>query len=138
MSNQKKNFSVGDTVYFESRGFIEKAKILELMEFDDQPWAKVRTEMIPSTCSQPVSALCASEQEVRDNIKAESERVKAEYRNQINSVEDLVIFLFNHDTNLYEDITDYEARAVAIEKAAELLGMSETRLLGMDPDNLGA
>lgn len=129
-TNQK--FHIGDTVWYD-HDWIERCVILEI-GMDSAagvPMARLKTSL--GTVWQPMSILYKSEQECRDASKAESERIRNGYRKQINSVEDLVVFLFNHDTNCCE-YADYDARAVAIEKAQGLLGMSETRLLGMEPN----
>ena len=126
------NFKIGDTVFFDA-GHIEHGTIEAFSELDGKPWAKIRCKVIPGTTSRPIEDLHRSEKDCYDAIKAYSEKIKNEYRQQIKTVDDLVIFLFNHDTNDCE-CGDYEARAVAIEKAQELLGMSETRLLGMEPN----
>lgn len=125
---KKKTFIVGDTVWF-AGSWITKAKIMEIDETNNV--ANLKTPI--GTCWQPMDILYHSEQECRDAEKAEETRIRNEYRKKINSIDDLVIFLFNHDTNDSE-FMDYNARAVAIEKASELLGMSETRLLGMEPE----
>ena len=132
MAKNDQNFNIGDTVWYE-RDWIERAVILEIdMESAaGVPMARLKTSL--GTVWQPMSILYKSEQAGRDAAKAESERIRNEYRKKINSVEDLVIFLFNNDTSGCE-YSDYDARAVAIEKAAELLNMSETRLLGMEPE----
>ena len=127
MSKTKKpapKFNVGDTVWYE-REWIEKGIILEL-----GTEARLKTSL--GTVWQPLSILYKSEKEARDAAEAESQRIRNEYRKKINSVDDLVVFLFNSET--CGEFADYDARAVAIEKAAELLDMSETRLLGMEPN----
>ena len=59
------------------------------------------------------------------NIEAiiqESENLKNKFRSQINSVEDLVRFVFAHDVSNCE-FGESEARLVAKEKVKELLGI---------------
>lgn len=134
MSKTKKpapKFNVGDTVWYE-REWIEKGIILELGTdaTANIPVARLKTSL--GTVWQPLSILYKSEKEARDAAEAESQRIRNEYRKKINSVDDLVVFLFNSET--CGEFADYDARAVAIEKAAELLDMSETRLLGMEPN----
>ena len=129
MTKKTKKFNVGDTVWYK-RDWIERCVILEIdmNSAAGVPMARLKTCI--GTCWQPMSILYKSEQECRNASKAESDRIRAGYRNQIHSVEDLVIFLFNHDTNGCE-YSDYDARAVAIEKAHELLNISETQLCNM-------
>ena len=131
MKKNTPNFKIGDTVWYD-RDWIEKAVILEIDMHSAAgvPMARLKTSI--GTVWQPMSILYKSEQACREAAKAESERIRNEYRKKINSIEDLVIFLFNTDTSGCE-YSDYNARAVAIEKAAELLNISETRLLGMEP-----
>ena len=46
-----------------------------------------------------------------------------EYKSRINTVEDLVKFMFNENVTHAEEYTNYEARQAAIEKAKELLSI---------------
>lgn len=57
----------------------------------------------------------AYKEEIQNRIK--------EYKSRINTVEDLVKFMFNENVSYGEEYTDYEARQAAIEKAKELLGI---------------
>lgn len=57
----------------------------------------------------------AYKEEIQNRIK--------EYKSRINTVEDLVKFMFNENVACAEEYTDYEARQAAIEKAKELLGI---------------
>ena len=55
--------------------------------------------------------------------KAESEKLRNEYRAQIQNPKDLVAFMYNHNTSCCEEYTDWDARAVAAEKAREFFGL---------------
>lgn len=55
----------------------------------------------------------AYKEEIQNRIK--------EYKSRINTVEDLVKFMFNENVACAEEYTDYEARQAVIEKAKELL-----------------
>lgn len=125
-----KKFNVGDTVWYNSCGYVEKATILEMRKVEvhggQMELAKCKPKI--GVCERPTSALYKTAQECLDAMKRESERIKNEYRKEINSVEDLVVFMFNHDVS-YCEYQDSDAREVAIEKAKELLGMSESKIL---------
>lgn len=125
-------FKIGDTVYFDA-GHIEKATILEFREFEGRPWASLHCTIIPGGCLQPLGNLRKAEQEVRDDRRAFAKKREDEYRNEITTVNDLVIFMFNHDVSDSE-YGDTEARNVVTEKALELLGLTEEQLLRIKPD----
>lgn len=62
-----------------------------------------------------------TKEECLDAANRRAELQKDEYRKEIKDVGGLVKFLFGHDTT--SEFRDYEAVAVAKEKAAELLGL---------------
>ena len=57
----------------------------------------------------------AYKEEIQNRIK--------EYKSRINTVEDLVKFMFNENVTDIGEYTNYEAQQAAIEKAKELLGI---------------
>ena len=93
---------------------IRKAKIVSVDYREESIYVKF--EYVENTVS--IENIFVTEKEARDAKNKKIENTKNEYRKQINSVEDLVVFLFNHCIN-GDEYTDYEAREVAIEKAKE-------------------
>lgn len=55
--------------------------------------------------------------------KARSEGRRDKYRSQIKSGKDLVAFMYKYHVSCCEEYTDWDARAVAKEKAKELFGL---------------
>lgn len=121
MQDVNKKFNVGDTVWYVCCGWAEQASIVEIK--DDLAKCKAKI----GTCWQPISALHKTEQECKYSMKEKSERIKDQYRKEINSVEDLIVFMFNHHVSSCEYCDD-EARAVAKEKALALTNISPSIL----------
>lgn len=62
-----------------------------------------------------------SKNDAEQAYSAEIQNRIEEYKSKINTVEDLVRFMFNKNVAHAEEYTDYEARRAAIEKTKELL-----------------
>ena len=58
-----------------------------------------------------------------DNKNAYNQAIIEAYKNQINSVEDLVRFLYKHPCNGAEEYTEWHAAEAAKQKALELLNI---------------
>ena len=121
MQNINQKFNVGDTVWYVCCGCAEQAKIVEIKD----ELAKCKAKI--GTCWQPISALHRTEKECKRSIKEKSEHIRNQYRKEINSIEDLIIFMFNHDVSGCEYCDD-DARAVAKEKAVALLNLAEAQI----------
>ena len=70
-----------------------------------------------------VSELFDTYDECVDNKNAYNQAIIDDYKNQINSVEDLVSFLYVHPCNGAEEYTEWHAAEAAKQKALELLNI---------------
>lgn len=118
MSDQ---FRIGDTAWCVSYGIKEKVRILEI----EDGVAKCKADI--GFCWKRLDDLYKTEQDCIDDIISKSNALKDKYRKEIKSIEDLVLFMFKHDVSNCE-YQDYEAKAVAIEKAKELLNIAQEQI----------
>ena len=123
-------FKVGDTAYFEEYWTerIIGGKVIEVgmtkatEKYSSKQFVKIRIEDSRETRDQ-LSEKCYQSREAAQAAKdAEDEAIRNKYREQIQTIEDLVIFMYNNNVyNGAEEYTDWNARQVACEKAKELL-----------------
>lgn len=71
------------------------------------------------TVYRKISEVWPSYEAASEERKYWQEAVKDIYRNQIQTLEDLVHFMYDNTVACCEEYTDWDARAVAREKAAE-------------------
>lgn len=120
--NMAHKFKEKDVVYFIEGLYdsIERAEIVGFFESDGEPWAEIHCKDAFGTTRRPLSDLYVSKAAAETAVKALFEKEKRFYLEQINSVSDLLIFLFTYDTSTGE-YGNLAARHAAIEKARELL-----------------
>lgn len=125
------NFKVGDNVYFiDIYRYIWKGTISEIFHAStsDEEYAHITNAKNPydntkhGSCDIRISSIYETLQDAENANYKHSETAKNNYRNQINSVTDLVKIMFNNPCGGTEDI-DWELREVVIEKAKELLNI---------------
>lgn len=124
-------FQIGDHVWGIYRGWGEgiiHGEITKIEIVKDHKGREIRTVDIRGA-SALLSGLVKEEDIYKSKNEAEQaynaeiqNRIK-EYKSRINTIEDLVRFMFNENVAHAEEYTDYEARQAAIEKARELLGI---------------
>ena len=78
---------------------------------------------------KPISQIYSSYNEIHRMVKVNNGEIdiRDDYRNEIKSIKDLMVFIFSHDMEMREN---NPARTVAFEKAQELLGMDLNGLIG--------
>lgn len=113
-----KNVRVGDSVYIYD-GYVEKAEVLAVYQRDKGEYLKLRCQLMQNNTHRWASDVYRTQQECMQFLEEKSKATKEEYRNSIHTVEDLVKFLLTHNTD------NNTARAVAIEKAQELLNLDK-------------
>jgi len=89
-----------------------------------EQFVKIQIEGSRYDKRQQLSSKCYPSREAAlDAQKAENERIRNKYRAQIQTVEDLVRFMYDHNVSCSEEYTNWNARQIAREKAKELLGL---------------
>lgn len=125
-------FKVGGSAYFEEpwTGRIIGGKVIEVKMTEatqrrpSQPYLTIRIEDTEHDKRDFLAAKCyPTRKEAEAAQKSESEKLRNEYRAQIQNPKDLVAFMYNHHTSCCEEYTDWDARAVAAEKAREFFGL---------------
>lgn len=78
---------------------------------------------------KPISQIYANYDEIQRMVKVSNGEIdiRDDYRNEIKSIKDLMVFMFSHDMEMREN---NPARTVALERAQELLGMDLISLIG--------
>lgn len=126
------DFKVNDNAYFEEpwTGNVIGGKIAEIgmtkatEKHPSEQFVIIKIEGTRYDKRQQLSSKCYPTREAAlDAQNAESERIRDEYRNQIQDCKDLVAFMYDHHVSCCEEYTDWNARAVAKEKAKDLLGL---------------
>jgi len=127
------NFKINDSAYFVENwtdnvigGKVLDVKMTEATEkHPSEPYLTIqidgsrydRRDQLASKCYPTREAALAAQD-------AENENIKDKYRAQIRTPEDLVRFLYDNNVSSgSEEYTDWEARAVAAEKAKEFFGL---------------
>ena len=126
------SFKVGDKAYFEE-SWTERiigGKVIEVgmtkatEKNPSQQFVKIRIEDSRETRNQLSEKCYPSHEAALAAQKAENERICDEYREQIQTVEDLVKFMYDENVcNGAVEYTDWNARQIAREKAKELLNL---------------
>lgn len=124
-------FKVGDSAYFEEiwseniiGGKVIEVGMTEATEkHPSEQFVKIQMEDSIHDKRDQLSSKCYPSREAALAAqKAKNENICDEYRAQIQSVEDLVQFMYNENVcNGAVEYTDWNARQVAREKAKELL-----------------
>ena len=117
-----KDIRVGKEYYWSPRGYYygkipAKVKITKIEH--GFPFGKIVDPKVIGTQGFSVYRVFETELGAYDHYYGEVNAIKNNYRKQINSIEDLVIFCLNHTVSHTEEYTDYEAREVAVEKAKQ-------------------
>lgn len=126
------DFKINDSAYFEEpwTGDIIGGRVIEVNQTKarpgcpSEPYLSIRIEgtehgqrdFLASKCYPTRAAAKAAQ-------KARSEGRRDKYRSQIKSGKDLVAFMYEYHVSCCEEYTDWDARAVAKEKAKELFGL---------------
>jgi len=123
------NFKVGGNAYFEEpwTGCIIGGKILEIKQTEKQPSEPYLVIKIEGACYGTRNFLASKCYPTREEAQAAKERKSEElqnkYREQIKTPADLVTFMYDNAVACCEEYTNWEARAVAKEKAKEFFGL---------------
>lgn len=89
-----------------------------------QPYLRIRIEGSHYDIRNQLTSKCYPTTEAAKQAqKDKSDNLKNEYRNQIQTVDDLIRFMYNNNVHQCEEYTNWEARAVVREKAKELCGI---------------
>lgn len=125
------DFKVGDYVWGIQRGWCEgiingEIKRFETITHDKGKSAKlvyIRSNYAMLSGYVKEDDIYKSKSDAEKAYKEEIQNRIKEYKSRINTVEDLVKFMFNKNVTCVEEYRDYEARQAAVEKAKELLGI---------------
>lgn len=126
-------FKVGDTAYFEESWTenIIGGEVVEVGMTDatekrpSEQFVKIKIEGSRYEKRDQLSSKCYPTREAALAAQdAENEAICNKYRDSIQSVEDLVKFMYDNNVCGSEEYTNWNARQVAREKAAELLGLN--------------
>lgn len=124
-----RKFKTGDKVWGIERGWAEgiiHGEITKIETVKDHEGKEINiidirgsSAMLSGTVKEEDVYMSKNDAEQAYNTEIQN-RIE-EYKSRINTVEDLVKFLFNENVVYSEEYTNYEARQAAIEKAKELL-----------------
>lgn len=127
------NFKIGDKAYFEESwteniigGEVVEVGMTEATEKrPSEQFVKIKIEGSRYEKRDQLSSKCYPSREAALAAqKSENEAICNKYRESIQSVEDLVKFMYDNNVCGSEEYTNWNARQVAREKAAELLGLN--------------
>lgn len=118
---QFKDAKLGDTIFFREHwsGMCRKAIIVEICVDDNgEKYWKVNgdfgtTWQYPKNCYFSYQA-CINAMNAKDNEMVQK------YKEEINSIDDMLIFALNHTISCAEEYTDWNARKAFIERGKEL------------------
>lgn len=125
-------FKVNDSAYFIEpwTGNIIGGQVLEVKQteakpkYPSEPYLVIQIEGTRYGKRDFLASKCYPTREAADVAQAaESEKLRDKYRSQIQGSGDLVRFMYEHNVSCCEEYTDWEARAVAKEKAKEIFGL---------------
>ena len=125
-------FKVNDSAYFEEpwTGNIIGGKVLDVKQTEakpkhpSEPYLIIKIDGTRYEKRDFLASKCYPTREDAEAAQAaESEKLCDKYRSQIQSRGDLVKFMYEHNVSCCEEYTDWEARAVAKEKAKEIFGL---------------
>lgn len=119
-------FKVGDTIFYQYLWFgselVHEAIILEIREnIKDHIVYLVKDLHIGGKCDCPEEVTFSTKEACLAASRKERQKQIEEYKSQIQTVEDLISFLFEHPVIGFG--TDYEARKAAAEMTEELCGI---------------
>ena len=125
------DFKVGDHVWGIQRGWCEGIINGEIKKFEtttdykdkSAKFVYIRNNYAMLSGYVKEDDIYKSKSDAEKAYKEEIQNRIKEYKSRINTVEDLVKFMFNENVTCAEEYTDYEARQAAIEKSKELLGI---------------
>ena len=114
---QLEDIKIGDTVWFVEHwsSFIYSRKIKEI----NPPFVTISTNQ--GTFSSSIDKLYTSQEELLKAEKEKSEKRREKMKADINSVEDLMRFMYKNYITDCNDYVDYDAKAVVKEYAKEML-----------------
>lgn len=123
------DFNVGDYVWGIQRGWCEgiingEIKRFETITHDNGKSAKlvyIRSNYAMLSDYVKGDDIYKSKSDAEKAYKEEIQNRIKEYKSRINTVEDLVRFMFTENVAYAEEYTDYEARQAVIERTKELL-----------------
>ena len=126
------DFKVNDSAYFEEpwTGNIIGGKILEIKMTDatpkhpSEPYLVIKIEGKRYDKRNFLASKCYPTREAAKAAQAAaSEKLRDKYRSQIKTVEGLVRFMYDENVSCCDEYTNWDARAVAKEKAKEFFGI---------------
>jgi hypothetical protein len=123
------DFKVGDHVWGIQRGWCEgiingEIKKFETITHDNGKSAKlvyIRSNYAMLSGYVKEDDIYKSKSDAEKAYREEIQNRIKEYKSRINTVEDLVRFMFTENVAYAEEYTDYEARQAVIERTKELL-----------------
>lgn len=123
------DFKVGDHVWGIQRGWCEGIINGEIKKFEtitdykgkSAKFVYIRNNYAMLSGYAKEDDIYKSKSDAEKAYKEEIQNRIKEYKSRINTVEDLVKFMFNENVTCAEEYTDYEARQAAIERTKELL-----------------
>lgn len=119
-------FTKGEEIYFLENytDMVVKGKILDFYIFNEEKnevYADIRELSCPGRLNVKIDCIFKTEEEAINYKKEKDEKLKNQYRSQIQTIKDLALFMYFHTVACCEEYTDWNAREVAKEKFKELL-----------------
>ncbi len=125
-------FKVNDSAYFIEpwTGNIIGGQVLEVKQTEakpkhpSEPYLVIQIEGTRYGKRDFLARKCYLTREAAESAQnAKSEKLRDKYCSQIQSIRDLVRFMYSHHVSCCEEYTDWDARFVAKEKAKEFFGL---------------
>lgn len=126
------NFNINDNAYFIENWTdnVIGGKVLDVRltratdQYPSEPYLVIKIEGSRYDKREQLVSKCYPMREAALAARdSKNEETKNKYREQIQTPEDLVRFMYDYTVSCAEEYTDWEARAVAAEKAKEFFGL---------------
>ena len=123
---KEKDVKIGQTVYFQEHwsGLIQEAKVIDVLLMEDQKrypgkkYAKLKCDI--GTCGSLLENLYPSFKTCKEAFLKEFADDVAQYKAEIKTIRDLIIFPLKHTVSCAEEYSDNAARRAYEERAEEL------------------
>lgn len=125
-----KRFRIGQEVWYRSTwrdvnsGIIEELKEVRRASGEMEPYVIIKgTRDTIINHGAYIKNCYATKEELLEALKAESEDTINKYCKQLNTVEDIIRFMYNENVARAEEYTDWDAREAVKKRVKELLNI---------------
>lgn len=121
---RKKDLKIGQQVYIIETytDFIHRYKVMGFKtdpKYGEYVSLNGDEKDCVGTIGRPFDKVYPTKEAAQAALQAKDEEIRNQYRDEIKSVQDLIQFMYDYTVSCAEEYTDWNARNVAKEKAAE-------------------